>query len=80
MVITSAFQADDEGSIPFFRLEVIIPYFTNAGLPNIPEFTEEDLAQIEADLDPNEWLYKMGLKTLILGISEALRGFNGYIR
>jgi hypothetical protein len=38
------------------------------------------LAQIEADLDPNEWLYKTGLKTLILGISEALRGFNGYIR
>ena len=50
MVITSAFQADDEGSIPFFRLEVIIPYGTNAGLPNIYKFTEEDLAQIRAVL------------------------------
>ncbi len=54
MVITSAFQADDEGSIPFFRLEVIIPYFTNAGLPNIYKFTEEDLAQIRAVLYRSE--------------------------
>jgi hypothetical protein len=38
------------------------------------------LAQIQAGLEPNEWLYKMGLKTLILGILGALRGFNGYIR
>ena len=54
MVITSSFQADEEGSIPFFRLEVIIPYFNNAELPKMPEFTEEDLAQITADLERNE--------------------------
>ena len=109
MVITSAFQADDDGSIPFFRFEVkymdpnkkekLIATGWNVGsvqefldltdeevrlidraidlrnlglspeeiieakiklrsknIPtiNIPEYREEDLAQIEADLEPNE--------------------------
>jgi hypothetical protein len=46
--------------------------------PRVPR--SELLAQIEADLEPNEWLYKIGLETLILGILGALRGFHGYIR
>jgi len=38
------------------------------------------LAQIRAVLYRSELLCKTGLKTLILGILGALRGFNGYIR
>ena len=126
MVITSAFQADDEGSIPFFRLEANTmeqskkDKLTTAGfqIGTAEEFlnlSDDEIRTIEdkireykprtslgkklidnkysgilldADsllnelergkIDPNEWLYKIGLKTPILGILEPLEARDGY--
>ena len=62
MVITSAFQADDEGSIPFFRLEAkymdqnkkekLIAAGWNVGtVQEFLDLTDEEVQKIEAALD-----------------------------
>ena len=75
MVITSAFQADDEGSIPFFRLEVIAmeqskkDKLTTAGfqLGTATEFlslSDDEIRTIEEQIQENKPRTILGKKLI----------------